>query len=101
MMYKTPFNSEPDKGEVTSMPSVTIPGQTLSIAEMLNRINNGQPISRNQLEFTNEDEPFPKVKDLTDLDDVKQSINDTFAKQQKADFLKKEAEKSKKVDDPN
>nr|QJB21623.1 MAG: hypothetical protein [Microvirus sp.] len=96
--FKTPFNSIPEAGELNSGITLTIPGQVQSIAEMLRRIENGQPIQRNGLDYNNEDIPLPIIKDLTDIDDVKQTINQTFAKQKQAEFLKKEAEKSKKDD---
>lgn len=75
-MYKTHFNSKPTKGQYFKKPSQTIQGQTMTVAQMLERINNGMPITYNQnLEWSDDEEPLPRIKDLTDLDEIKEYVN--------------------------
>ncbi|WNK14118.1 MAG: hypothetical protein [Microvirus sp.] len=75
MEYKHSYNSGNSKGQTFICPSETVQGQTLSIAQMLDRIQNGVPVKFNQLQYTDEDYPEPRVKDLTDLDDIKNEID--------------------------
>lgn len=74
-IWKTAYNAEPEKGEVNSSPSLTIQGQTISIAQMLTRINNGMPIEMRNFEYLSDiSEPMPKFRDLTDLEDISNEI---------------------------
>ena len=97
--FKSHFNSIPDPGQVFTMPSETIQGQTLSIAQMLQRINSGSPVSLTPLEYSETDEPLPRITDLTDVDDIRQevdSIKEREAKRRKQleiDFENKKVNK--------
>lgn len=95
-MYKTAYNAQPSEGQRFTQPSKTLQGQTLSIAEMLQRIQNGIPINFQSMEYGEDEEPQPQIKDLTDIDDIMTQVN-TF--QQKWDGIQKanakaEAEKT-------
>ena len=50
MLFKTPWNADlfeddPTNGEVNHEPSMTIPDQSMSIEEIVNRFASGEPIS--------------------------------------------------------
>lgn len=91
-MYKHTYNTQPSKGQWFAKPSQTIQGQTLSIAEMLQRVQNGIPVQLNSLEYGEDEDPQPKLKDLTDIDDIVYQVS-TF--QQKLDDSKKAYAKAK------
>ncbi|WNK13236.1 MAG: hypothetical protein [Microvirus sp.] len=76
-MYKHTYNTVPSSGQKFVSPSQTIQGQTLSISEMLQRIQAGVPVTFNQLEYTNSEEPEPNIKDFTDIDDIRMEIQET------------------------
>lgn len=82
-MIRNSFKYQKSRGEVNNEPSLTIPGQSQSVAEMLARVNNGFPVGSDwRLEWDDEEfeTPMPKVNDLTDVDDIKMSIADTKRK---------------------
>jgi hypothetical protein len=91
-MYKHTFNSGNAKGQSFHMPSQTIQGQTLSIAQMLQRIQNGIPVDIRNMEYGEDEEPQPRITDLTDIDEMSMIVSET---QRKLDFAKKEYEKAK------
>ena len=100
--FKSHFNSVPDPGQEFTMPSETIQGQTLSIAQMLQRINSGSPVSLAPIEYSDTEEPLPRITDLTDLDDIRQevqSIQDKEAKRRKQLELDFELKKANKPTD--
>lgn len=80
-MWKHQFNYQIQVGEVNTKPTMTIEGMTITISEMLARIERGQPIDyRKELLYTEEDEPM-KFRDLTDIDDRKQELEEWNLKQ--------------------
>lgn len=100
-MYKHTYNAQPSKGQTFTKPSQTIQGQTLSIAEMLQRIQNGVPVPMHSMEYGEDEEPMPQIKDLTDIDDMMWQVS-SF--QQKLDEIKKAeavaiADKNKSIDE--
>jgi len=100
--FKSHFNAIPDPGQVFEMPSETIQGQTLSIAQMLQRINSGSPVSLSTLEYSDNDEPLPRITDLTDLDDIRlevETIQQREAKRRKQLELEFEDKKANKPTD--
>lgn len=95
-MYKTAYNAQPTEGQRFTQPSKTIQGQTLSIAEMLQRIQNGIPVTMSSMEYGEDEEPQPQLKDLTDIDSMMWQVSNV---QQKLDDIQKanakaEAEKT-------
>lgn len=65
--FKTPYNVTPSLGEKDFNPSETIQGQTLSISQMLKRIETGQSIPTHSYPYTEDDLPV-SMNDLTDID---------------------------------
>lgn len=94
MEYIERINYKSDPGEWNDTPSLTIPGQTLTIAEMLTRIQNGQDIQLRNFEYLDGETPFPKIKDLTDVDEVNTYIQNTNNNYKQ---LELELEQKKKV----
>lgn len=45
MKFKTAYNAIPEEGEVNNMPSMTIPDDTMSVAEIMERYARGLPIA--------------------------------------------------------
>lgn len=74
LKIKTHYNAEPSTGKIFRMPSETIQGQVLSIAEMLRRIQKGIPVNIQTLEYNELEEPLPKIQDLTDLVSVQDEL---------------------------
>ena len=65
---------DPNKGFKTEQPSLTVPGQSLTIEELLNRHSSGQPLTYSQhLQYQEDmgEEPIPIFQDLTDIDDMR------------------------------
>lgn len=62
--------------EVNDEVSMTIPGQSMSIAQYIERMRNGVPITLNRAPYDDNDlEEMPiKFKDLTDLDEAKDVV---------------------------
>jgi len=79
-MYKNTYNAKPTKGQKFNSLSKTIQGQTLSVADMLKRLQNGQPVTLRNLEYGGDEIPQPRIKDLTDIDDMQAYVNDMQAK---------------------
>ncbi|QXP44120.1 MAG: hypothetical protein [Arizlama microvirus] len=75
-MYKDTSNAGRSKGQTFKMPSNTIQGQTLSIQQMLARVQAGVPVNLNGLKYGEDDQPQTRLKDLSDIDDAKQYLRD-------------------------
>lgn len=70
------YKYNPKKGEINGKPSLTIPGQSHTIQELIERHSRGIPLTYDdRLEWGGESEPFV-IKDLTDLDIAKQYLSD-------------------------
>lgn len=76
-MYKNTYNTKPSEGQRFSAPSQTIQGQTLSISEMLTRIQNGIPVTIHSMPYGEDEEPQIRIKDLTDIDDISYQVSET------------------------
>lgn len=75
--WKTKWNYEPQEGVENKMPSETIPGQALSIAEMFQRTQGGEVISvGQQLPYLENEEPLPILEDLVDVQEAQEYLND-------------------------
>lgn len=61
------------KGEVNKQPSMTVPGQTMSVAEMVERYRRGLPIEGNPNPIFNGEDALPDLDDL-DLADRQELI---------------------------
>lgn len=66
------------KGWSTEKPSKTIPGQSLTVEELLNRHQSGIPMTYSQhLQYSeNMTEPMPAFNDLTDIDEALTLLTD-------------------------
>jgi len=100
MNFKHHYNTKPSPGEKIFGESLTIQGQTISIAQMLQRINNGMPIDFSQMAYLNDDEPLPVIKDLTDLDNLRTDL-DQFHHNRKLREQEFESNRSSKNFDDN
>lgn len=70
MKFKTQFNGpHPPMGEINRLPSATVPDQTMSIKEILDRHSRGLPISAGKVPIFDDSEeyfPDPSKMDLAD-----------------------------------
>lgn len=78
MKFKTPYNQRDvvSKGEVNTLPSKTIPDQTMTIKEMLIRHASGLPFQGAKVPiFEGTDSPFkgkdPKTFDMSELAEMR------------------------------
>lgn len=98
-MWKHAYNAEPSKGQNFTMPSQTIQGQTISIAKMLERVQNGIPLDIRYVEYGEDEEPQISVKDLTDVDQIAEAISESRMKLAEAQklMLQKQKDADKKA----
>lgn len=95
---KQKFTREYFKNE---SPSQTVPGQVMTITEMMERYRGGQTIPVNQLPYGEDGTVLPKFEDLTDLEQAKEVLkrfNEKLAKvedEKKKQVKKAEREKIK------
>lgn len=80
-------NYVPSMGEVNNEPSQTIPGQEIPIRTMIEKQRQGMIILGNGLDYTDDDQPMPRLNDLTDLDEAEQHL-----KRFKAEVMRLKAE---------
>lgn len=77
MNFRNNWTNRPQStGEVNTQPSQTIPDQTMSIPEILQRYARGLPITKGKVPiYTGEDDPFngidPKKLDISELHNLK------------------------------
>lgn len=80
--FKTPFNSVdfPTKGEKFTLPSKTVPDQSLSVSEIMSRYAKGMPLDVPVSEpiFHGEDEfyPDPRSLDLVDRHEMSERVTE-------------------------
>lgn len=75
MTVRSILNYQPGLGEINDQPSNTIPDQTLSIKEILNRYARGLPIGGQKFpiyEGEDNDLPDPRHLDLAERDELAQ-----------------------------
>lgn len=113
--FKTQYNSLPDPGEINTLPSLTVPDQTMSIAEMVMRHRRGLPVFGNaSIPVYHEDESgepilLPDYKHLdlaerqellekakADIDRLRRDLN-RLEYQRRQDAIKKQAEERSNV----
>lgn len=103
---KTYFNSVPYSGKVFTQPSLTVPDQTLSIREILDRYARGLPLEvRTPIWDDNADEndvmPDPRTLDLAErqqmaidasneLEHLKLKMKEKYGKEKQKQLLKSE-----------
>lgn len=79
-MFKNHYNSKPTHGEENTLPSMTIPDQTMSIQTILHRYASGLPVGGEKIPVYNGEEFTPDIEhmDLADrqqyLEQVKYNI---------------------------
>ena len=89
MKITTPFNYEITQGEINLEPSLTIPGQVMSLTEMIRRAQMGERIPSVVGEFSG-DEVVNTIHDLTDIDVAKlelEEIKSNALKRSKAEEM--------------
>lgn len=98
-LVATPFNgAQKRKEERNLLPSLTVPDQSMSVAEIMRRYANGLPIGGAKVPLWEEDEDFyPDVRtlDLAEIQDIIQSGHD--AKEQLDQVKKRLNEKAAKL----
>lgn len=75
----------PYEGEINNEPSCTVPDQTMSIREILQRYSRGLPIGgRNDL-YYDEDDTMPDYKtlDLAEIQELRENVTQTIEKHRK------------------
>lgn len=101
MKFKTPWNKSEfpvDKGEVNTQPSQTVPDQTLSLKELLDRYARGLPIVGEKFPIYNGDEedlPDLKKMDLSEIADLKEKLDKQIKEQQGELLIQQHAETKK------
>jgi len=106
LKFQTAYKRIRTEGEVNDEASITVPGQTMSIAQMALRYIQGFEIPTSRDLYYDEDpseDPMPRIKDLTDIDLVKQKIKNVHEKlkdarktQNQQDAEKKQEQSSEK-----
>lgn len=72
------YDHTKNKGELNTLPSETIPNQSMSIQEILSRWTRGLPMTGAKVPVYNGDDLLPDLKkmDLVELDELKRSVKD-------------------------
>lgn len=84
--FKTHFNSLPDPGEVPTGPSLTVPDQSMSIKEILQRYARGLSTEdRERVPFYDGEEFVPDIKklDLADIQELKEQTAEEIRRHRK------------------
>lgn len=83
MKFKTPWNEVPsrNRGESNYGPSMTIPDQTMSVAEIMQRYARGLPIEGAKVPLYDEDNDMPDINrlDLAERQEMIQQAKDELA----------------------
>lgn len=66
--WRTPLTYIPSDGEKFEQPSLTVPNMVKPLDEMLVRAAQGFDLPKNNMDYTDEDTPLPRLKDFTDRD---------------------------------
>lgn len=93
----------PSQGEINTDPSMTVAGESMPIKDMLIRYSNGIPIKTDpRLRWADEeyDQPLPSINDLTDIDNVKEFMDNIKKNVSKAMKRKLEIQKDLEKTDP-
>lgn len=75
-MIKTSVNNPPTPGEVFTLPSLTVPDESMSVQQILENFTRGVPIqSMSKVPFYDENFDFDiKSLDLVELDELRQEL---------------------------
>lgn len=109
-LFKTQYNGpHPSMGEINRLPSATVPDQTMTIPELLERHSRGLNISHGKVPVFDESEEFfpdPSKMDLADreayaeqLRDELEDINQKVAAQRKKQLEEQEAARKQARED--
>lgn len=63
------------KGVINDKPTMTIPGQAMSVSELLKRYNAGLSVPKSDMEYMENETPIPLIRDLTDIKEVEEYMN--------------------------
>lgn len=110
MKFKTQYNQQhfPIKGEKNTLPSMTVPDQTMSVKEILQRYAKGLPLGGAKVPMYEEDYdedntdilPDPKTLDLAELEEFsKQAKSELEEIKEKANKKAKEKAEKKAAED--
>lgn len=97
--FRAAYLYTPDPGESKFGISMTIPGQSYSVQEALNRIQKGLPVPGRNYTYQEDGETDPpmRMNDLTDIDIAKDHLKSIRDAQKKAvDEIKRKADQAKK-----
>lgn len=74
-------NYVPPPGELNDLASETVPNQSMSVQEMVERYNSGLPMRGQKVPIYNGDEPLPDISnlDLADAQAITEAIADQLA----------------------
>lgn len=98
------YNHLDQVGEQNNLPSKTVPDQSLTVREILDRYARGLPASgvRQEIWDGEEDLPDPRTLDLADIQELKEA-NEADIARMRSDLAKQEKakkEKKKPADEP-
>lgn len=80
-----PMNPAYSRKQSFIYPSMTVPDQSMSMRDLLDRHTRGMPVAGNPDSFFDEDDPIPdlRVLDLTQIRDLAENARDKIAKHKK------------------
>lgn len=96
MKIKNMLNYTASEGKKFTMPSLTIPDETMSIRELLSRHANGMPLTNGKEPYYADENSMginPKTLDLTEWAELKTEKDKTMKQYKKAKAEQDEAEK--------
>lgn len=98
---KTWLNAEPTKGEVNRQPSMTIPDQTMSLREILQRFAQGLPVTGAKVPVYDEENDLPDIRtlDLAERDEYANQFANEFAEIKGRESRIKAAQHKKDMDE--
>lgn len=72
MKFKTQYNATPDKGEKNTLPSETVPDQSMTVREIMERYARGLPLGGEKFPVYHGENTPPDLKrmDLTDIEEM-------------------------------
>lgn len=101
MKVRTIFNAQElrDTGEVNTSPSMTVPDQTMSVREIMDRYARGLPVGGSRLPQYDEEDDMPDIKTL----DLVERQELAYQYGQEIDMLRKPKKRAsgKKAEKPN
>ena len=102
--YKNHYNYEIQPGEKNDLPSLTVPGETMSIAQLMERAMAGSPIVGNNYEYLDSEDVdmidkffAPGALDLTDIAELPDKVDRLREKVEEGIKAKEEAAKEEAV----